>query len=163
MQVHLLRHGVAVEGGAATSDPDRPLTGEGRKKLRQVLQNAAKAHVQPSLILSSPLKRALQTAEIAKEILGYKRDVLETGALKPGSSVEQVWEEIRVHRQEASLMLVGHNPLLENLAGYLLGSRNLKMDFKKGAVLRLDIETFGVEPKGILRWYLTAKIADSRA
>ena len=163
MQVYLLRHGVAVEASAGNSDQNRALTGEGRKKLRQVLQNAAKVQVQPALILSSPLKRAVQTAEIAKEVLGYKKDIVETGALKPGSSVEQVWEEIRVHRQHTPLLLVGHNPLLENLAGYLLGSRNLKMDFKKGAILRLDIQSFGVEPKGVLRWYLTAKIADTRS
>ncbi len=162
MQVHLLRHGVAEEGRVGASDADRALTRDGRKKLRQVLQTAVQAEVQPTLILSSPLKRAIQTAEIAKEVLGYKDKILQTNALTPGSRVEQVWEEIRGHRDQASLMLVGHNPLFENLTGYLLNCRQLRLDFKKGAFLRVDVESFHAQPAGILRWLLTARLAGSR-
>jgi len=143
------------------SDADRSLTAEGRKKLRQVLQTAAKADVQPTLILTSPLKRAVQTAEIAKRVLGYHGAIVESKILAPGSTVEHVWEEIRVHRDEGSLLLTGHNPQFEQLAGYLLGNLNLKMEFKKGALLRLDIESFGAAPKGILRWCLTPKLAEN--
>ncbi|MDQ2843859.1 MAG: phosphohistidine phosphatase SixA [Acidobacteriota bacterium] len=160
MQLYLLRHGIAEDGHAGLADAERALTPEGRKKLRQVLQTAGKAAVQPTLILSSPLKRALQTAEIAKRSFGYHGEILQTKALAPGSNVEQVWDETRVHKDENSLLLVGHNPLFEHLAGYLLGHRNMKMEFKKGALLRLDIESFGAEPRGILRWCLTAKLAD---
>ncbi len=162
MQVHLLRHGVAEEARLGLSDADRALTSDGRKKLRQVLRNAIQADVNPTLILTSPLKRAIQTAEIAKQVLGYKKEILRTKALIPGSPVEQVWDEIRVHREEPSLMLVGHNPLFENLTGYLLNCPSLKLDFKKGAFLRLDIESFPAQPHGMLRWLLTAKLAGSR-
>lgn len=162
MQVHLLRHGVAEEARQGMSDADRALTNDGRKKLRQVLRNAIDADVHPTLIMTSPLKRAVQTAEIAKEVLGYNSQILRTKALTPGSNVEQVWDEIRGHRDEASLMLVGHNPLFENLTGYLLNCPGLKLDFKKGAFLRLDIESFPSQPHGMLRWLLTAKLAGSR-
>ena len=161
MQVLLLRHGIAEDGHAGLADADRALTPEGRKKLRQVLQIAAKAGVEPTLILSSPLKRAVQTAEIAKRLLHYSADVLETKSLAPGSSVERIWNEIREHKSENSLLLTGHNPLFERLTGYLLGSPNLQFEFKKGALLRVDVESFGAEPRGILRWCLTAKLADS--
>jgi phosphohistidine phosphatase len=161
MQVHLLRHGIAEDGHAGLSDSERALTQEGRKKLRQVLQTAAKAGVKPTLILTSPLKRAVQTAEIAKRVLGYQGEVLQTKTLAPGSSVEQVWDEIRVHKNELSLLLSGHNPMFEHLAGYLLGHPDLKMEFKKGALLRVDIESFGAAPRGVLRWCLTAKLAES--
>ena len=161
MQVHLLRHGIAEDGHTGMPDGDRALTSEGRKRLRQVLQTAAKAGVKPTLILSSPLKRALQTAEVAKRTFGYQGQIVHTKALAPGSSVEQVWEEIRAHRDEGSLLLTGHNPQFEHLAGFLLGHSNLKIDFKKGAILRVDIESFGAEPRGILRWCLTAKLAES--
>src|SRR5579883_1178527 len=103
MQVLLLRHGIAEDGHAGQSDAERALTNEGRKKLRQVLQRAATAGVQPDLILSSPLKRALQTAEIAKRVLKYHGDILQTRVLAPGGSVEQVWEEIRLHRDQNSV------------------------------------------------------------
>lgn len=147
---------------SARATPIGGLTRDGRKKLRQVLQTAVQAEVQPTLILSSPLKRAIQTAEIAKEVLGYKDKILQTNALTPGSRVEQVWEEIRGHRDQASLMLVGHNPLFENLTGYLLNCRQLRLDFKKGAFLRVDVESFHAQPAGILRWLLTARLAGSR-
>ena len=159
MQVYLLRHGVAEEGRPTTSDAERALTEEGRRKLRQVLQTASGAGVAPSLILSSPLKRAIQTAEIAREVLAYKNEILRTKALAPGSGVKDVWDEIRVHRDEGSLMLVGHNPLLSELAAYLLGSQEIEIDFKKGAIMRVDVENFPAQPKGILRWYLVARLA----
>ncbi|MBV8809318.1 MAG: phosphohistidine phosphatase SixA [Acidobacteriaceae bacterium] len=162
MQLYLLRHGIAEEGRAGLNDADRSLTADGRRKLRQVLQAAVEAQVKPTLILSSPLKRAVQTAELAKNALGYKDEILQTKALVPGSKVELVWEEIRVHKDQQSLMLVGHNPLFDSLAGYLLGQPGLQLDFKKGAILRIDVESFSAHPKGVLRWYLTPKLAASR-
>lgn len=162
MQVYLLRHGIAEDGAAGTADAERALTQDGRRKLRQVLKAASEAGVQPALILSSPLKRAVQTAEMARKALGYKNEILRTKALVPGSTVEQVWEEIRVHRDEPSLLLVGHNPLFDHLAAYLLGRQEVQIDFKKGAILRIDLERFPAAPKGILRWYLTAKLASNR-
>jgi phosphohistidine phosphatase len=163
MQVYLLRHGIAEDGHAGLPDADRALTTDGRKKLRQVLQTAAKAGVEPTLILSSPLKRALQTAEIARRMLGYKGEVVQTKSLVPGGNVEQVWDEIRTHRDQESLLLTGHNPLFGHLAGYLLGHADLKMEFKKGALLRVDVESFAAEPRGVLRWCLTAKLAEKGA
>lgn len=162
MQVYLLRHGIAEEASATGNDADRALTAEGRRKLRQVLQAAARAEVNPTLILSSPLKRAMQTAEIAQSVFKHNNEVLQTKALTPGSTVEQVWDEIRAHRDEKALLLVGHNPLFSELAAYLLGSQTLQFDFKKGALLRVDLDSFPAHPKGELRWHLTAKLAAER-
>ena len=159
MQVYLLRHGISEEERVGLSDADRALTSEGRRKLRQTLQAAARADVKPTLILSSPLKRAMQTAEIAKEVLICKNGIVSTRALLPGSTSDQVWEEIRDNKNEPSVVLVGHNPLFASLAGYLLGQPELQVDFKKGAILRLDMEAFSSQPKGILHWYLTSKLA----
>src|ERR1700749_1043786 len=111
MHVYLLRHGIAEEERLGLTDSERALTPEGRRKLRQVLRTVAEAGVKPSLVLSSPFKRAMQTAQIAKEILDYENQILQTKVLTPASSPEQVWDEIRVHREEAALLLVGHNPL----------------------------------------------------
>ena len=159
MQVYLLRHGIAEEGSPGQSDGDRELTPEGRRKLRETLRTATHADVKPTLILSSPLVRALQTAEIARDILHAKGEVLRTKALLPSSTPEQVWEEIRVHKDENELMLVGHDPLFTSLAGYLLGAPDLQVDFKKGALMRVDFENFGPHPRGVLRWFLISKLA----
>ena len=117
------------------------------------------ADLAPSLILTSPYKRALQTAQIAAEVLKYRGELLRTEALQPSSKPEAVWEEIRIHREEAQLLMAGHDPLFSDLAGYLLGFPNLRIDFKKGALLRIDFEKFPAAPQGTLKWMLVPKLA----
>src|SRR5438309_313742 len=107
MQVYLLRHGIAEEGTSQRSDADRALTNEGRRKLRQVFAHVADAGVKMDLVLTSPLKRALQTAEIAIGCLKTKPEMLISATLAPGGTVEDVWSEIRVHRDAETLLLVG--------------------------------------------------------
>jgi phosphohistidine phosphatase len=163
MQVYLLRHGVAEEERSGLSDADRALTQDGRKKLRQTLRTASEADVHPALILTSPLKRAVETAEIAQKVLAYKGELVKTESLLPDSSVQGVWGEIRTHRNQPAILLVGHNPLFADLAGYLLGAPDLQVDVKKGSILRVDFESFPSKPNGVLRWFLTSKFAGDRA
>ena len=163
MQVYLLRHGVAEEDRSGLSDAERRLTEDGRRKLRQTLETAVAAGVQPTLILTSPLKRALETAEIARDILQYKGELEQTEALAPNSTVEEVWREIRRHSKESAVVLVGHNPMFAGLAGYLLGAPDLQVDVKKGSMLRIDFDGLSSQPKGILRWFLVAKLAAHHA
>ncbi len=162
MQLYLLRHGIAEENATSGRDADRGLTADGRRKVRQTLEAAADAGVELTLVLTSPLKRAVQTAEIAQQVLKYKGELLRSPALTPSSPVEQAWDAIRAHRREASLLLVGHNPLFSELASYLLGSKEIQIDFKKGALLRIDLESFPAHPKGVLRWHLSPKLAADR-
>jgi phosphohistidine phosphatase len=159
MEIYILRHGVAEEPQAGQPDSERALTSDGRKKLRNVLRAAASAGVAPSLILTSPYKRALQTAQLAAEILDYKGDLVRTDALEPGSSPKTVWDQIRVHKDEPRILLAGHEPLFSRLTAYLLGAPNLQVDFKKGALACIELERFGAEPHGVLRWMLTSKLA----
>jgi phosphohistidine phosphatase len=159
MEIYILRHGVAEEPQPGQPDSERSLTADGRKKLRNVLRAAASAGVAPSLILTSPYKRALQTAQLAAEILDYKGELLRTKALEPGSSPKVVWDEIRVHKDEPRILLAGHEPLFSRLTAHLLGSPNLQVDFKKGAIACVELDRFPVEPHGVLRWMLTSKLA----
>ena len=69
-----------------------------------------------------------------------------------------MWDEIRVHKDEARILLAGHEPLFSRLTAYLLGSPNLQVDFKKGAIACIELERFPVEPHGVLRWMLTSKL-----
>ncbi len=159
MQIYLLRHGIAEDARPRQSDADRSLTEEGREKLRRILKRARAAEVSPSLILSSPLKRAVQTAEEAAAALGYEDRILLTRALIPEASPREVWDEIRVHRPEPAILLASHEPLMSSTMAYLLRSPALMVDFKKGALVRIDCEGFGAEPSGSLKWMLTAALA----
>ncbi len=158
MQIFLLRHGIA-EATAAGGDPDRRLTAEGRQRVKDVAKAAARAGVSLDLCLSSPFRRAVETARIAVEALCFNGPLLETSVLTPDGDVRSVWEEIRVHRHSASVLLVGHEPLFSSLGSYLLGVPELNIDFKKGALMAIEIPSFGAQPRGILRWMLTARLA----
>jgi len=159
MELYILRHGIAEDGHPGLPDSERALTPDGKKKLRVVARMAAHADVKPSLILTSPLKRALDTAQIAAEALGYKGDLLQTNALAPTSHPKSVWDEIRLHRDQSQILIVGHEPLSSRVTAFLLACPHLEIDFKKGAIARVDLEEFGSEPKGVLKWLLTPKLA----
>jgi phosphohistidine phosphatase len=159
MEVYVLRHGIAEDAARGQSDDDRSLTDEGRKKLTAVMERAAAAEVEPTLILTSPLKRAVQTAEIAAKVLGHTSPLVRTDALIPGSSPQKVWNVIREHRDEAAILLAGHEPLLSHLVSYLLSAPALQVDMKKAGLVRIDMDSFRGEPHGILKWMIVPKLA----
>jgi phosphohistidine phosphatase len=161
MEIYILRHGIAEEGRAGQADADRRLTPEGKDKLRRILSRARIAGVRPELILSSPYKRAMETAALAAEELEVKSPILETRALTPTERPEAVWEEIRLHKDAAQLLLAGHEPQLSALVCYLIGARAGAVELKKGAIARVDAASLGPRPDGVLIWLLTAKLANS--
>lgn len=158
MKLYLLRHGIAEDPYGGMRDEQRQLTSEGRKKLKDVLHTARTGSVEPSLILSSPLVRAVQTAEIAAEALGYEGSIAQVRSLVPEAHVSETWEEIRLHRDEESLLLASHNPLCASLAGYLLGAGGMQVEFRKGGLMRIDLSSFGPQPRGVLKWYLVPSL-----
>jgi phosphohistidine phosphatase len=159
MELYLLRHGIAEEGHSGLTDEHRKLTPEGRRKLREILRVAFRAGVSPSCILTSPLLRAVETAELAAEELKYSGELIRTDQLIPEADPRNSWEEIRLYRDQPQVLLASHNPLCASLAGYLLGAPSLVVEYRKGALLRVDFDSFGAEPRGVLRWFLTPKLA----
>jgi phosphohistidine phosphatase len=159
MELYLLRHGIAEDRAATGRDADRRLTEDGRDKLRRVLERANAAGVQPSLILTSPYRRALETAEIAAHELGYEGKLARTPALAPDSSPEAVWDAIREHRGETAILLAGHEPLFSATVAHLLGSTHAMVHFRKGALVRIDVDSSRPAPAGVLQWMLTARLA----
>ena len=159
MQIYLLRHGIAEEAGPGSSDSDRALTSEGRDKLRRVLKQARRAGAAPSLILSSPYRRALETADVAAEVLSYGGKVVRIRALTPEAAPNDSWEEIRSRKDEPAILLASHEPLMSSLAAFLLRSPALQVDMKKAALVRVDCDGFGPEARGVLKWMLTPAVA----
>jgi phosphohistidine phosphatase len=158
VRVYILRHGIAEEAEAGGSDAARALTAEGKQKLRMVLERAREAGVRPSIILTSPLKRALQTAEIAAAVLGVKRELITSNALAPLSTPQRVWNEIRTQHTDR-VLIAGHEPLLSQVVGFLLRCPSLQLDLKKGALVSLDVDTTEPGPHATLKWVLTPKLA----
>ena len=147
MEIYLLRHAIAENARPGLKDEDRALTDEGRKKLKRVLERARGAGMKPDLILSSPLRRALETAEVAAQALKYGGRVVLSGTLVPDGNPRQVWEMMSTVRSTVRLL------------AHLLGSPAMMVDMKKAGLARIDFDRFGPEPRGILKWLLTPATA----
>ena len=159
MQIYLLRHGIAEDRRPGGSDAERPLTPKGKEKLRQVLERARAAGAEPSLILSSPLVRAVETAGVAAEVLKYAGQIMRVDALAPDADPAELWNEIRGRRDESAILAAGHEPHMSAAVAYLLGAPSLAVDMKKAALVRLDIDRFAGEPRGVLKWMLIPGVA----
>ena len=158
MEIYVLRHGIAADARPGEPDANRALTEEGKKKLNDVLARARAAGVDPEVILTSPLRRALETARLAAAVLGYEGQVVQSRALLPESSPQDLWEEIRQHRADRFL-LAGHEPLLGQFLSWMLNSPFLCVELRKGALARVDAAPTPARPRVVLQWLLTAKLA----
>jgi phosphohistidine phosphatase len=155
MELYLVRHAIA-EDHAAGRDEDRGLTGEGKTKMIRAARGLRKFKLKPDLILTSPLRRARETAEIlARELNGAPVEVMPE--LAASADVKAVAPALRPQVRLASLVLVGHQPNLGELASLLLtgGERRLRIDFKKGGVACLEADLAADPPQCVLRWLVT--------
>ena len=159
MQIYLLRHGIAEDARPGQADAERALTPEGAKRLRETLKRAKTAGVAPSVIVTSPYVRAWQTAEVAAERLGYESALAPCSKLTPMASPVDTWGEVRALRREPSILLVGHEPHMSSFMGFLLGTGELRVDFKKGAMARIELLELGAQPRGVLKWMMAPKLA----
>ncbi len=118
-RLYILRHGIAVPSGSPDfPDDDRPLTKKGEQRVLEIGHGLKHLGVKVDRIVTSPLPRAVRTAEIVARVLGDP-DLLETAEiLKVSESAASIAEWIAT-RSEDSLMIVGHNPSLSELVGLL--------------------------------------------
>ena len=154
----MLRHGDAVPRGTpGYPNDDRPLTEDGIKKLTESAKGIASLADNFDAIVSSPLVRALETAKITAESVGYGNDIDTTEYMVPGNPMRSLFNFLRDYNDKVKLLLVGHEPHLGYLASYLLGIEEHAIEFKKGGMCRIDIEGFPPKKKGKLIWHLTQK------
>jgi phosphohistidine phosphatase len=133
LEIYLVRHGLAEERGGAKPDAERALTKKGRRRTKKAMRGFAKTGARPKLILSSPLVRAWETAEILAKVLDASEPRVEED-LAPGGEPARVLERLRAEDRE-SVALVGHEPDLSELAALLGGGR---VELDKAAIARLD-------------------------
>jgi phosphohistidine phosphatase len=151
----LLRHGIAEDPSASVRDVDRALTQEGVRKTELAAAGLSELGLAPDVILSSPLRRAVETAEIVARALGTKEAVRLEQALA-GGEPEEILRGLRSHRGAACLLLVGHEPSLGILASTLLtGSPGLlRLHFKKAGVAGIAVGALPPSSPGELLWFL---------
>jgi phosphohistidine phosphatase len=149
MKLYFLRHGEADWPDWKKSDDERPLTKVGQKEVHEVAKFLVQLKVKADLIITSPLPRAAQTAQIAAEHL--KISCQEEKMLAPGFGVEDLMRLLRKYPQDG-LVLVGHEPdFTETIAALTGGSVKLS----KAGVALVDLNL----RKGKLLWLFPPKIA----
>lgn len=158
LELYLIRHGIAAERGSDyPDDSKRPLTSAGIARLRKEAKALAALDVDFDLIISSPLVRAKQTAEVFAQTMSSRPTVTLSDSLAPAGTPASVFQELAKHMRKARIALVGHEPNIGELAARLIGARTA-IEFKKGAICRIDFEVFPPKGTGQLRWFVPPKL-----
>jgi phosphohistidine phosphatase len=159
MKLYLVRHATAEDSNPGIDDKDRALTDEGRVKMARAAEGLRKLKVRPALILTSPLRRAQQTAEIlAAGLTGVEVEVMPE--LAPGVDSPAVVRALRAYAAHKSLALVGHQPGLGQLASFMLtgSDKRCEFDFKKGGVACLEADFSDNAVRCVLQWFTAPRL-----
>ena len=157
-ELYLIRHGLAEERGEAwPDDTKRPLTEEGIQRMRRAARSLARIGVEIDVVLTSPLVRTRQTAESFAAGFAPHPAVVNLDALAPDGGAAAVLAELEKYAKKRSIALVGHEPGVGELGARLAGMRQ-SMEFKQGAVCRIDVAQLPPKGPGVLRWFLTPKL-----
>ncbi|TMA24626.1 MAG: phosphohistidine phosphatase SixA [Deltaproteobacteria bacterium] len=159
MRIYLVRHGIAVDPAEkGTLDDDaRPLTGKGRRRFRRLARAFAQLGEKLDFIFTSPLVRAVQTAEILAGALKFE-EVGVLDELRPEAGVGKLLAETaRRVKDEQSVALVGHDPQMTQLVIALAGLPKEdaeRVDFKKGSIVRIDVGELPSARPAQPRWWM---------
>jgi len=155
MEIYLIRHAIA-EDRENWNEPDelRPLTKDGEKKMRRVAQGLRALDPKFTHLYSSGLTRARQTAEIVRKALKLE-DIRETEALTPDAAPQEILPVLNELPANAVAGLVGHEPHMSSLLGFLLtGQRGSFAVFKKGGIACVEVNHPVDAGKATLRWMM---------
>jgi phosphohistidine phosphatase len=160
MELYIVRHGIAVdrEDPKCPADPDRFLTNEGIEKTQQVARGAAEVAAIPDLMMSSPYRRAFETAQIFAAVLEYpKQKIRESELLLPGAEPLQLFRELSKDKTLSTVFVFGHAPHLDDLIATALGTKHHISSLKKAGVALVELKRL-VPPSGVLVWLAIPKL-----
>jgi phosphohistidine phosphatase len=159
MQIFFLRHGNAGEPKLnPAKDAKRPLDKLGIEQSHDVGRALAALNITVDAIISSPLKRATQTAAVVANEIDHEEKVVIDNALRPGATWEQFQELLRRYSRKDAIMVVGHNPTMTEFLNKLVGSPPTALEMKKGAIARVEREG---RKAAALKWCLPPKVVRS--
>jgi phosphohistidine phosphatase len=159
MIVYFVRHASAGKSKPnATQDARRPLDKDGIQQSTLMGRVLANMGVQVDAIVSSPLKRATQTASLIANEIGHDSKIVFSPVLAKGTQFDEFRQLVNAHHGAEAIMLVGHNPNLSRFLSLMLtaGETDKVVNLKKGAVARIDVDS---RNRASLRWCLTPSLA----
>jgi phosphohistidine phosphatase len=173
MNLYILRHASAgMRRPNPLLDIKRPLDKEGKKHCLQLAYVLNALNIQFDLIVSSPLKRCLQTASLIGTETGYEAQILNSAALAPAATLKDFQKLLRDCSDRENLLVVGHNPNLSSFLGSLLvpahSAAEAKVRLRKGSIARVVL-THGpatlqtlLDPRTVRALYATSTKSSRR-
>ena len=158
MIIYFVRHASAGEHlNNPKKDEKRPLDADGIEQCGFIGRALAALNVQPDVIISSPLKRATQTASLVGNELGYEAKLQLEPAMKPEAPFTDFRRMLEKYLKHEAVMVVGHNPSITDFLAKIITKSGCEalIDFKKGAVARVETE----RRAATLNWFITPKMA----
>jgi phosphohistidine phosphatase len=158
MIIYFVRHASAGEHlSNPKKDEKRPLDKDGIEQCGFVGRALAAMNAQPEVIISSPLKRATQTASLLGNELGFEGKLQLEAALRPEGTFADFRRMIEKYSRYEAVMVVGHNPSITDFLARMIAKSGCeaRVDFKKGAVARAETD----RRSATLNWFLTPRIA----
>jgi phosphohistidine phosphatase len=156
VRLYFLRHGIAADRESWNgSDDERPLTDDGVERMKREARTIAELAANIDLIVTSPLRRARETATIVAKALERRETLVEDERAGPSLDEGNVRAMLADHRGAQAVMFVGHEPSMSETIGTLIGSANVEL--KKGGLACIDIDDHG-SATGTLLWLVPPKL-----
>jgi len=144
---------------APEKDAERPLTPVGRREVVDIAIALQSLGTKFDVVASSPLKRALETAEIVARKFKKLNQLEEWDELKPAGDTSKLFRKLSRLKVTSRILVVGHEPCLSSMIGEIVaGKTSLNLVLKKGGLAKVRINTFKPRISGELRWLLTPKM-----
>lgn len=154
----LVRHAIAEDRGTAWPDDDeRPLSREGARKWKRAARGLVSLLPPIDVLLTSPLVRAVQTAEILAKVASPPPKLQLFEAMRPGTRPATTITALRSKSPKGTVVLVGHEPTLSELAAQLLHLQG-PLEFRKGGAMALTSQGLGTRGPARLEWFATPRI-----
>ena len=162
MNLYFMRHGIAVaaDDPGLIHDSGRALTSKGVKRMRRGARGLHRLNIPFDGILTSPVLRARQSAEIVAASLGMEARLEEISGLAPESTVQHLLFGLTRYQDREHLLLVGHEPLLSRSIAFLLrggAEKGCEIAVGKGSLCCIELNGISPPEPAILRWFLTPK------
>jgi phosphohistidine phosphatase len=155
MELYIIRHAIAVPRGTpGYQDGKRPLTEAGRKRMGQAAKAIKLIMPDIDILLTSPDKRAYDTAMIVAKKMKWKDRLKIFEPLKSGTDTAELIKKLGDFNKYKRIVLVGHEPDLSTLISVLLGAEQNTVELRKGGIARIDVDGLPPKSRGVLRWLL---------
>jgi len=159
LELYMIRHGLAGRSlEDETMDDERPLKKKGIEKMKDIAKSLKELKICFDKVLTSPLLRSKESAEIVNEYCGDTKEVMVTDLLSPGSSYDKLIKFLNKFKDSKKIAIVGHEPFLSGFASYCLSkNRSSLMNLKKGGMLMLEIDEIIKPGQCVLAWLMEPK------